>query len=124
MNTEKTGGPGGNNSTAHTNLVREILNELGARADCIVWQARAGTYRFIHSDGVVCIDPVGIPDIVGITHGGRWILIEVKTGTGRLSKSQEAFRRNIEALGATVCVARSTQDAVTYMDSINPKKAA
>ena len=124
MNTEKTGGPGGNNSTAHTNLVREILNELGGRADCIVWQNTNGLFRYVDSEQRVKIGLPGTPDIIGLCRGGFMLLIEAKTGDAVLSTAQRVFRRNAEALGATVCVARSVEDAVNYIDSINPKKAA
>ena len=112
------------NNVAHTNLVREILNELVSRADCIVWQNVNGLFRYVESEQRVKVGLPGTPDIIGLYRGGLMLLIEAKTGDAVLSSGQRIFRRNAEALGAVVCVARSKEDAVNYIDSINPKKAA
>jgi len=112
------------NNVAHTNLVREILNELGSRADCIVWQNVNGLFRYVDSEQRVKVGLPGTPDVIGLYRGGLMLLIEAKTGEADLSTNQRIFRRNAEALGATVCVARSVEDAVGYVDRINARSAA
>lgn len=99
----------------HASLVNEIINELSKRADCMVWKGRAGTFRLPRGDGWVDVEPIGIPDVVGVTTGGRWVLIEVKTGDAVLSKAQRSLKAQFELLGAVWCTARSVADAVAYV---------
>ena len=53
---------------------------------------------------------VGSCDILGICRGGRFLGIEVKTGSGRLRKEQEAFRDMIQRFGGLYILARSLED--------------
>jgi len=51
----------------------------------------------------------GVPDII-LIKDGRFIGIEVKRDTGRLSEHQIEFARGTEAAGGTYLVARSIED--------------
>ena len=53
----------------------------------------------------------GMADLNGITQGGRYVAIEAKTGSGKLTKDQEAFLRMVKAHGGKSGVARSIEDA-------------
>ena len=53
----------------------------------------------------------GIPDIIGCVDG-RFVGIEVKTPTGRVSKAQELQLRKLKAAGGIVGVARSVEEAM------------
>lgn len=53
----------------------------------------------------------GVPDIIGICHGGRWIGVEAKAGpNAKLSPDQREFRRRVEEAGGLYIVARSVAD--------------
>lgn len=52
----------------------------------------------------------GSPDIIGVLPGGKFIGIEVKTGAGRLSELQAAFRIAVENAGGVYLVVRSLDD--------------
>lgn len=57
----------------------------------------------------------GVPDIVGI-HQGKFLGIEVKTASGKLSPHQERFLKNINAAGGIAFVARSLDDVIEKLD--------
>ena len=65
----------------------------------------------------------GVSDILGVLRG-RFIAIEVKTPTGRLSKSQAKFLDEVKANGGLALVARSVEDVDNYLRSIFPKRAS
>lgn len=107
-----------------TNLQRAIMVAL-SEAGCTVWrnntgQAYAG--RVIHSSGGVVTlasaSPivfglcVGSADIIGIAPGGRFLAVEVKTATGRVSREQQLFIDAVNAAGGVAGIARSVQDAL------------
>ena len=52
----------------------------------------------------------GVPDIVGILPGGRFLGIEVKTAKGKLSDKQAYFKEMIEKNGGLYILARSIED--------------
>lgn len=52
----------------------------------------------------------GSSDIIGIHHDGRFIAIEVKTGTGRLSEQQKNFRNMICRFHGVYVEARCVED--------------
>lgn len=58
----------------------------------------------------------GCPDIIGILPGGRFLGVEVKTGTGRLTEHQEAFRRTVEESGGVFVVAREIDELAAAVD--------
>ena len=62
----------------------------------------------------------GVSDILGVLRG-RFMAIEVKTATGRLSKSQAKFLDEVKANGGLALVARSVQDVDDYLRSIFSK---
>jgi hypothetical protein len=82
--------------------VRQFL-ELGGWA-VIRHQAGLGTHP-------------GLPDLQAI-RGGRVVMIEVKTATGRLSAHQEAFKAVWEAHGGEHVTARSTADVQHLCDCL------
>lgn len=104
------------NTSAHTKLLREILLAIGSRPDCIVWEHKTGLFRLPVGEGRVFVGLPGSPDIVGFTSGGRFLGIEVKTGGGKLTPQQHAFSTAANRLGVVVCVARSVDEAVAYVN--------
>ncbi len=59
----------------------------------------------------------GVPDIIGILPGGRALLIEVKTPTGKASPEQAAFHDIARRLGALVIVARRVADVTAVLEA-------
>lgn len=52
----------------------------------------------------------GEPDFVILMHGGKMLMIEAKTGTGKLSPDQRAIAAWANQLGHTIHVVRSEDD--------------
>ena len=59
----------------------------------------------------------GTPDLVAIVRG-RWLGLELKTATGRLSEAQERCHEAWRAAGAVVVVVRSVADAVAAVEAM------
>lgn len=57
------------------------------------------------------MSPKGVPDLI-CCQKGRFIGIEVKTETGRVSPEQEEFIRRINEAGGLAFVARSLDDVI------------
>jgi hypothetical protein len=72
-----------------------------------VYDPRAGAFRTLSGIGAL----TGVSDILGITHQGRFLAIEIKCRTGKVSKDQQDFMDQINARGGLAFVARSLDDA-------------
>ena len=60
----------------------------------------------------------GSSDLVGFDSKGKFIAIEVKTKTGKLSEDQSRFIDVVNSVGGIAYVARSTDEAITkYKES-------
>ncbi len=58
----------------------------------------------------------GSADILGLLRpNGQMIAVEVKTGTGKLSKEQRAFGVMVEAMGGIFVCARSVDDVLNRL---------
>lgn len=113
-----------NPETKLQNLILIALSEAG----CTVWRVEtAGAWvgRRIHQDGQtvtlanarmfttgLC---VGGSDIIGIAPDGRFMAVEAKTETGRVSAEQERFIAAVRQAGGIAGVARSVQDALSLL---------
>lgn len=64
----------------------------------------------------------GSCDIIGFLSDGRFLGIEVKTGTGRLTKHQQAFHKIATGFGCLIIEARSVDQVVTILDSLGLRK--
>lgn len=62
----------------------------------------------------------GVSDILGIIQG-RFLAIEVKSETGKLTPEQKAFILSINEEGGIAFVARSLQDVVTNLTKFFPE---
>lgn len=63
----------------------------------------------------------GVSDILGIAPGGRFLAIEVKTQSGKLSTDQRAFIRKVQDSGGIAFVARSAKSAVLELAKHYPE---
>ncbi len=78
-----------------------------------VWDEKKGIHRKGNTEK-------GLPDIV-LIYEGRYIGIEVKAGSDRLSEDQKKRRFEIERAGGIYFECRSTDDFVRFFDSLTFK---
>lgn len=83
-----------------------------------IYDARKGTFRRPGK-----YHKAGVADILGIIRG-RFVAIEVKTKTGRLSKSQAKFLEEIQEHGGIAFVARSVQEVDEKLRHYFPKRTS
>lgn len=94
----------------HTSLVNAVLLWLKVRR----WPAHKMNSGATRTDrgGFIRYGFPGCPDVIGILPGGRFLGVECKTGTGRLTPDQDRFRRTVEELGGVYVVVRELEDLV------------
>lgn len=92
------------NSGKHETLVNKILLRYGATPYLRIWKNNTGAVKA--GTRFVKFGLKGSGDILGITCGGKFIAIEVKTGTGRQSPEQKAFQSMVEKFGGIYILAR------------------
>ena len=61
----------------------------------------------------------GVSDILGILPGGRFLAIEVKSPTGRVSPHQQQFIDMVNAAGGLAFVARSVEEVEALLNRGN-----
>ncbi len=59
----------------------------------------------------------GSPDIIACSPKGKFIAIECKSKTGRLTKKQLEFIEKINALGGKALVVRNIDDLIKFIES-------
>lgn len=114
-----------NPETKIQNAIMLALSEAG----CIVWRnetAGAWVGKKVHGEGntVTLANArmiqaglcTGSADLIGIHKpSGRFLAVEVKTGTGRPSDEQQKFLAAVTNAGGIAGIARSTQDALDLL---------
>lgn len=106
------------------NAIMIALSEAG----CTVWRNNVGTgwqgrMSRTRMGSVLLDDPrplhaglcVGSSDIIGITADGRFLAVEVKTKTGRVSDEQQRFIDAVRRKGGVAGVARSVEEALQIL---------
>jgi hypothetical protein len=61
---------------------------------------------------------VGSPDIIGFDHQGRFIAVECKTGSGRLTSYQKDWWDKAASCLVRGIVARDIHQALDFLDSL------
>jgi len=93
--------------------------------DVVIRNARplhAGLCR--GSSDLIGLQPVVVgPEHVGCTFG-RFVAVEVKTGTGRVSADQRNFVEHVVGRGGAAGVARSPADALSLIGFTAPTRQA
>lgn len=95
-------------------LVSQILLRCGSLPNVRLWRSQPLVAR-TKTGRVLRALPVGFPDLSGITSTGRFIGLEVKTPTGRVSQEQAAFGAMLVKWGACYGVVRSVEDALRLL---------
>ena len=102
----------------HSRLVNEIMLAIGSRPGITVWKNATGYARSMDGERIISYGLKGSADILGICQGGRFVSIEVKTGSSKLKKEQLAFKRMVESYGGIYLEARSVDDVVKKLSEI------
>lgn len=110
-----------------TTLMHQIMLAL-SDAGCLVWRNNTGQAwqgKPIHRAGrqVTLADAFQIPyglcvgsaDLVGVAPCGRFLAVEVKTATGRVSEQQRVFLDAVLRAGGIAGIARSVDDAIALL---------
>lgn len=111
------------------NLMKQIMVALSENG-CTVWRSNTGQAyqgRVIHraGDQVTLADSrsivfglcVGSSDIIGIRNSdGKFIAVEVKTSSGRVSAEQQRFIFQVQLNGGLAGIARSVDDAINIIN--------
>ena len=100
-----------------------VTPESRVLAGCLHYLQIRGIYHWRNSTGAVRIGPerfmrfgkVGSSDILGCLPGGRFLAVEVKAPSGRLSPEQAEFLDKIQSLGGLAIVAHSFQELDTAL---------
>lgn len=90
----------------HQKLVNEILLAVGSMPNIRLWKRVVG-YDLVKKIKYGLPGEADLDGIIG-PHG-RKLCIEVKTGTGRLSSDQKAYRDMVIKFGALYIEARSVE---------------
>lgn len=103
-------------------LINSILLAASRIPGVRVWRANAGTAWAKTSTGMrpIRMNVPGCPDIIGwVTIKGQAVFlgIEAKTGNLQLSEQQKSFQRVLTNYGGLYTVARSAEDAVTFIQN-------
>jgi hypothetical protein len=108
-----------NNSAAHTKLVNETVLALSKRKDLgDFWKNATGVARAMHNEKyLIRYGLEGSSDVIGILSNGLFAGIEMKTGSGKLSKAQEGFKKMIINRGGLYIVCVDTDGAVLAIET-------
>lgn len=91
-------------------ITNQILKYLKARPCCFVFKEHGGIYG-----------TAGIPDII-CCYRGKFVAIEVKTLTGKLSKLQEITIKRINEAGGMAIKVTSLQEVKNVLEGVMPEK--
>lgn len=108
-----------------TQLLAEIRLALGRDPRVVLWRNNVGTARHEGTDRPVryglC---VGSSDLIGIVAVptatdplGRFLALEVKLPSGRVSAEQWQFLELVNRRGGYACIVRSVEDALAAVDA-------
>jgi hypothetical protein len=109
-------------------MSRPACPESAVLAACIQYLAKAGIIAWRNSTGCARYKGPGGPrfvryglpgsgDILGILPGGRFLSIQTKSTTGRLSPEQCVWLETVRGAGAVAIVARSVDDLIEGLEA-------
>lgn len=105
--------------TARANaLVRACMDYLAA-SGVYAWRQNNAPVPVRRGGDVVAfrrVETKGVPDILGVLpRSGRFLGVECKTGSGRLSPEQEEFRGRVEKCGGIYLAVWSVDELVAEL---------
>lgn len=107
-----------NRTIEHQKLVDDILFKIGSLPNVRLWTRSVGVANPIGSERIIRFGIPGESDLQGILKpSGRYISIEVKTGSAKLSKAQKNWRNMILSFGGIYVEARSVEEALYAIEN-------
>jgi hypothetical protein len=94
-------------STGESAVVRACLDYLAAIG---VFAWRVNNVGIFRDNAFVFHGTPGVPDIIGILPGGRWLGIECKSGKGKQSPAQVDFQKRATKAGGVYLLTRSAAE--------------
>ena len=107
----------------------EIRRDVSAKCPGIIFRCNAGTVYggkkvwspyhggyILEDPRPVKLLPAGFPDLLYLGPGATAIFVEVKNEKGRVSADQTRFHAVLQKLGFRICVARSAEEAVNFIN--------
>lgn len=101
-----------NRRKAHDDLIQKILVAVSSQG-ALAWENKTGEGHF--RGGWIRFGLQGSSDIIGCTANGKFMAIEVKTGTARQEEKQSAFEAAVIRRGGHYGIARSVEEAVALI---------
>ena len=108
----KVKSPAHNRRKEHDALIQKILCALSAEG-ILAWENKTGEGHF--RGAWIRFGLVGSADLIGCTAQGKFLAIEVKTGTGRQEPMQSRFAKAVIDRGGHYGIARSVDEAVALV---------
>jgi hypothetical protein len=101
-----------NRRKEHDALIQKILCALSIEG-VLAWENKTGEGHF--RGAWIRFGLEGSSDVIGCMANGKFMAIEVKTGTGRLEGQQDRFAEAVVKRGGHYGIARSVEDAVALV---------
>ena len=98
-----------NTVAVHNQLTEEIIATLNQLEDVYVWHNQTGAA--FRGKRMIRFGCKGSADIIG-TVKGKFVALEVKTGTGRQKEDQKKFQEVVEDAGGFYSIVRSREQAI------------
>ena len=95
--------------------IEDYLKLLESGGRCAYIKNNSGAYK-TERGGFVRFGRAGSPDFLLFLDGGRCWHLEVKTKTGRQSKSQKEYQAMVEELGHRYLIVRSLGEVVELFE--------
>jgi len=106
-----------NHSSAHSELLDDVLYAVGRLPDVRVWKRNVGLATPVHSSHPIYFGVEGESDLDGIIFPlGRRLAIEIKTGAGKLTGDQKKWRDMIIKFGGVFIEARSVEQCLKELE--------
>lgn len=107
--------------TPERELQHEIRLAVGSLPDVCIWRNETGQAKHIGPRGRpqhvrygLC---VGSADLIGVGPGGRFLALEIKTETGRVTPEQTMFLDLVRSKGGIAAVVRSVDEALAVIEA-------
>ena len=98
-------------ATVESNILNACMVAL-SKAGCLVFRNNTGVLQDRSGRPIRYGLCIGSADIIGLCADGKFLSVEVKTPTGRVSPAQSAFIAAVRRQGGRAGVARSPDEAV------------
>ena len=95
-----------------TQILLAIHDAIARTGKCLLWRHNSGGHgRLRYGLGV------GGADLIGVIKGsGRFLALEVKTATGRMTREQVAWHRAVTDAGGFAACVRSVDEALMALE--------